>query len=173
MTLPIDPQARDIAREKRNAADRARYLADPEYAQKKRDRAKATGRKNTEANRARAKAWREANPERVFANQVRWYNANKGAQRKSALKRNYGLTPEQLDAMRLAQKDLCAICRKPPTGRWSTLCVDHCHDTGRVRGLLCNNCNRAIGLLGDNETVIQAAAGYIRFHDMEVANASH
>jgi hypothetical protein len=175
MTLPDDAAARKAAsNEMRKERDRIRYKTDPEWAEKKRRQARDWGRKNTERNRARAREWAAANPEAVAKRRVDWYCKNKKIQRKSTIKRKYGLTPEQYEAMRIAQKDLCAICREPDTySSTSGLCVDHCHVTGRVRGLLCNRCNRAIGLMRDDERVLQAAAGYIRHHDMVIANASH
>ncbi len=72
-------------------------------------------------------------------------------------KRRYGLTPEQHAAMAESQGDLCAICK-----RRRTLVVDHCHETGVVRGLLCDNCNVGIGRLGDDPARLAAAAKYIR-----------
>jgi hypothetical protein len=64
------------------------------------------------------------------------------------------------------QGGVCAICKKPETNRSNgpnpkRLSVDHCHETGKARGLLCNNCNRAIGLLGDAPDLLRAAAEYL------------
>ena len=61
---------------------------------------------------------------------------------------------------------MCAVCRNPETtlgnnGRIKNLAVDHDHITGRVRGLLCNNCNRALGLLRDDREVLQRAIDYL------------
>lgn len=63
--------------------------------------------------------------------------------------RKYGLTAERYEAMMEAQDGKCFLCRKEETGRhretrWR-LSVDHCHLCGRIRGLLCNNCNRSLG----------------------------
>jgi hypothetical protein len=59
----------------------------------------------------------------------------------------YGLTLEQEDAIKAAQGQVCALCKKPPKKNW---CVDHDHETGRIRGLLCVLCNTALGHFGDN-----------------------
>jgi len=93
-----------------------------------------------------------------------YYNAN--AERvikrttKRTLKWRYNLTPEQLITMHKDQGNLCKICKSPPKeGR--NLDVDHCHTTGKIRGLLCNNCNRGIGHLQDNITILQSAITYL------------
>lgn len=71
------------------------------------------------------------------------------ANRKHTLKRAYGLSVEQFEQMRLDQNGLCAIChQEPPHGRQG-LVVDHDHKTGKVRGLLCNSCNRLLGSFED------------------------
>jgi hypothetical protein len=59
------------------------------------------------------------------------------------------------------QNGLCAICKKTETGKTSNLCVDHCHKTGKVRGLLCNNCNKGLGLFKDNPEVLLNASAYL------------
>jgi hypothetical protein len=86
--------------------------------------------------------------------------------RRLQLKADYGLTPEQYDQMLLEQGGVCAICRQPETserdGKVMRLPVDHCHSTGRVRGLLCHKCNRAIGLLGDNVDLLSRAIDYLK-----------
>lgn len=77
----------------------------------------------------------------------------------------YGLTLSQYRKMYVDQQGCCAICMRPETtaGRFM-LCIDHCHESGQVRGLLCSNCNRAIGLLQDDPKVIAAAARYVAEH---------
>lgn len=72
----------------------------------------------------------------------------------------YNLTQEEYDAKLAEQNGGCAICGEQcKSGR--TLAVDHCHVTGEVRGLLCANCNRAIGWLQDDQTLIRSALEYI------------
>jgi hypothetical protein len=72
------------------------------------------------------------------------------------LKRNYGLTEAERDAMVASQYGLCAICLAAPPAH-----VDHCHKTGRVRGVLCFNCNSAIGKLRDDPGAARRAAAYL------------
>jgi hypothetical protein len=80
--------------------------------------------------------------------------------RNSWLRRKYGITLEQYEALNRAQRGLCKICGKPDkTGR--QLAVDHCHKTRRVRGLLCGNCNQMIGHAQDNPQVLRDAAVYL------------
>lgn len=81
-------------------------------------------------------------------------------QRVYFLKWKYGLTPEQWDAMLVAQCGRCACCSDPMIGDREPV-VDHNHETGCVRGLLCNTCNRAIGLLKDDPVLIRQAAVYL------------
>lgn len=72
------------------------------------------------------------------------------------LKRNYNLTEAERDALIAAQYGLCAICLDAPPVH-----VDHCHKTGRVRGVLCFNCNSAIGKLRDKPDAARRAAAYL------------
>ncbi|MFD8809503.1 endonuclease VII domain-containing protein [Streptomyces sp. NPDC059597] len=74
----------------------------------------------------------------------------------SRLKRQYGLTLAERDAMIASQRGLCVICLNAPAAH-----VDHCHRTGRVRGVLCFNCNSAIGKLGDDPEAVRRAAAYL------------
>lgn len=77
----------------------------------------------------------------------------------------YGLAVKQYRRMYVAQGETCAICRNPESGPGRfMLCIDHCHESGQVRGLLCSNCNRAIGLLRDDPKVIATAAKYVLEH---------
>lgn len=73
--------------------------------------------------------------------------------------RKYGITLEDQRRMQEAQDHKCKICCEIITEK--NLHVDHCHKTGRIRGLLCRRCNRAIGLLKDDPTVLYSAIGYL------------
>lgn len=90
------------------------------------------------------------------------YEANrekyKTAARRSALKRFYGLTPEEYEIRLKAQKGVCAICGEVSKKRY--LDVDHDHTTGKVRGLLCGLCNRRIAVL-DNKNFMERATRYL------------
>lgn len=73
------------------------------------------------------------------------------------------MAPEDFDRLVEVHDNRCAICAHVPTGAaWDrTLHVDHDHQTGEVRGLLCGNCNRGIGLLGDDPDVVFTAFTYL------------
>lgn len=83
----------------------------------------------------------------------------KGGTRDGRLRRRYGLQVGDYEAMLAAQDGHCALCPRGPGDRW--LAVDHCHETGRVRGLLCAPCNRAIAVLGDGPAGLQRALEYV------------
>ena len=87
---------------------------------------------------------------------------NKKKNKKRARLKKYGLTFEQWDQMREDQNYKCLICSTHENDcQQETLCVDHCHSTGNVRGLLCHNCNRGIGLLNDCPENIKRALEYL------------
>ena len=77
-----------------------------------------------------------------------------------SLKRAYDLTQAQYEALLLQQNNCCALCNKP-FGK-TTPCVDHDHDTGKVRGLLHRRCNTALGVLGDNVQSLQHVVNYLK-----------
>ena len=80
-------------------------------------------------------------------------------------KRNYGITLEEVLNMAEAQGFVCAICHKENFAMGDchsgALVVDHDHTTGEVRGLLCHNCNRALGLLGDDVSILRNSISYL------------
>ena len=82
------------------------------------------------------------------------------------LKRWYGLTTEQYNNMYKSQKGLCKICSCEITisdigKKGIKVHVDHCHSTGRVRGLLCTKCNTLLGMANDNITILANAIKYL------------
>lgn len=125
-------------------------------------------RKNPEPARERVRAWQAANPDKVRANDERARLSGRKAanNRRSHLKRNYGITPEIYEEMLTAQGGGCAICHRPPRDDIS-LHVDHDHETGAVRGLLCFRCNNSLGDLEDDRVLVVSAADYLDRHDAE------
>lgn len=85
------------------------------------------------------------------------------------LKSFYGMTIEQYEAMLEAQDGRCAICGNgaDKSGK-NVLYVDHCHDSGAIRELLCSRCNFAIGQADDRPEILEAMAGYLRRHQRPV-----
>lgn len=82
--------------------------------------------------------------------------------KKAELKRLYGITFEEYVEIYKKQNGVCAICKKECKTRKS-LSVDHDHSTNAVRGLLCNRCNRAIGMFEDSKELLESAIKYL-FH---------
>ena len=103
------------------------------------------------ASRKAANQWRENNPEKV-----------KKYRKITELRKKYNLSYEDWLKLWEKQNGRCAIC-----GRFfdkpSNACTDHNHKTGKVRGLLCPNCNSALGFLNDDVDLMLKAAVYLRF----------
>jgi hypothetical protein len=101
----------------------------------------------------------------------RWREANADTPRV----RKYDLTEEEYFEMLEFQDGGCAICRTPDNGKRRFLDVDHDHETGRVRGLLCNRCNRLLSNARDDFALLEQAASYLAHtpwdQAMEEANA--
>jgi len=108
----------------------------------------------------RLEGYRPPHPERSVQRAARW-NQEHHVWRNI---RRFGLSLDAYQTLLQVQNGRCAICGRLPEeqrGR-SVLSVDHDHVAGRVRGLLCNNCNRGLGLLGDTFERIEAACKYLR-----------
>lgn len=101
----------------------------------------------------------ERNREKRIAYAAEWNRQNRGRMRQTAFYRqllDYGITPEEYQAMSEAQDGKCAICHTR-----HRLVVDHCHKTMKVRGLLCQRCNKGIGLFLDDPIALRRAAKYL------------
>jgi hypothetical protein len=101
--------------------------------------------------------WRKANAEHRKAYQ----DANRDRRRDQRFRQEYGIGLDEYRAMLDAQKGVCAICggAEPVKGR--RLAVDHCHEGGRVRGLLCGRCNLTIGKFNHDPHLLRAAIDYL------------
>jgi hypothetical protein len=81
--------------------------------------------------------------------------------RANHLMRKYGITLADYERLLAVQGGVCAICRTDRTSRWGTLCVDHDHESKHVRGLLCTDCNLAVGKMRDDADLFRRAAAYL------------
>lgn len=128
------PQRTAEKRAEYNAKRRAKYAEDQEF---------------RDALRAGVKEWQQANPHK----------------RKSQRLKKYGITHAEFEDMMTAQGGKCAICGHQDTENRNFFpVVDHCHNSGKVRGLLCMNCNQGIGKFKDEPERLRRAAEYILNH---------
>jgi len=144
--------------------------------------------KRLERNREYSRRYRESHKEQIKATAQRYRETHKEQiseygrrkwrtdpdlrekrrlwQRKNVFKKVYGISMADYEVMFERQGGACAICKR--TGL--TLCVDHCHLTGEVRGLLCSQCNSALGFCRDDPALLRAAAEYLQAaHDRQKA----
>ena len=106
--------------------------------------------------KADAKAVFEANPE-PYRERARLQNARPGYRRERIM-REHGLTTEDYNQMLEEQEYKCSICRQVT----ATFCLDHCHDSGKPRGLLCHSCNLMLGQAHDNIATLEQAVLYLK-----------
>lgn len=118
--------------------------------------------------------YRAEHPERVKASVEGWRRRNPQAKKNSAkatwYRTTFGLTISEVETLIARQRGVCAICGNAETligtgGKVRELCIDHCHATGTIRGMLCSACNGMLGYARDNLATLRAAAVYL-----EVAN---
>ncbi len=105
-----------------------------------------------------SKKYRTANREQYNADMRTWRANNKDEVKDHDLHRTYGISLIEFNEMMILQKGVCALCFKAAQGK-RPLCVDHCHTTGKIRGLLCYGCNRLMVLI-DNPVLLEAAIKY-------------
>ena len=101
------------------------------------------------------------NPAKEKQKLTEYYKANKDRSRAYSLKALYGLSQEKYVAMLVQQNGACQICKTHQSNFKRKLFVDHCHETGKVRGLLCQYCNTMLGNAKDNVLVLQSAINYL------------
>lgn len=90
------------------------------------------------------------------------YQSNKDRIKFQRILVTFGITETEYNEMLIRQDGKCAICLQPETSsRFKFLAVDHCHNTGQIRGLLCSRCNIGLGQFRDNAAIIQRASSYL------------
>lgn len=120
--------------------------------------------RNREMVLANKKAYREANKDKCRLSQDRWRKENKEWVKDRGFKKHlissYGITIDDYLEMHESHAGLCGICGQPEkNGR--RLSVDHDHDTGAIRGLLCSLCNRGLGQFKDSVPLLCRAIAYL------------
>jgi hypothetical protein len=106
------------------------------------------------------RAWRKLNPEKC-----KEYEANRDPEktRETAWERRYGLSREDYEELLKSQGGVCAICSTSEVGReHKYFHVDHDHISNKVRGLLCDKCNRGLGYFNDRPLILSKAASYLK-----------
>lgn len=89
------------------------------------------------------------------------YQTNKDWYTNKELKRKYGITLDKYNELLEDQQGVCKICCSNTSRR---LAVDHCHQTGVIRSLLCSKCNTALGLTNENKEILQSMINYLESH---------
>lgn len=162
---------------------RRKYHED--YYERHKEEMKQASSDNYYANRDRAIAYsrkfRRDNPRSISRSRSRYYQKNKSSIlekiRNHRYKRVFGISSDEYQAMHDKQKGLCASCSRPETartrsGRTRRLSVDHSHETGRVRELLCSRCNTIAGLANESTETLRMIIAYIRRHDRAIPAGS-
>ena len=126
--------------------------------------------KNPKDRRRYSKRYYHAFRATLLAKSKVWRENNKGPRRTRKLRETYGITDADFDILWSSQKGRCAICKtvlaRPPVRRGTTnaACLDHDHETGKLRGLLCMLCNRGLGNFKDSVVALKTAADYVSRH---------
>lgn len=129
-----------------NKYNAKRYAANPQAVK---DRVLAWQKAHPDKANNKNRLWRVKNPEKL-----RWYN----------VKRTYGLSKEQWEAMFAAQGYVCAICGSDDPGANHGWHTDHIHGTKIVRGILCHQCNTMLGRAKDDPEILMKGAEYVKRH---------
>jgi hypothetical protein len=120
------------------------------------------------------KEWRKENPDKALEQKIKYRSkkpwrritasklaANPDFHRENYYKQEYGITLAQFKEILAEQNGKCYICEKDVTTKKTEAHLDHCHNTGKIRAILCRACNTGIGMLGDNAILLRKAAEYL------------
>ena len=119
--------------------------------------------------KATKRIWYQNNKEKTRTRSYQWTKdhpyESKISKRKRKLKHQYGISIEEYDRLLTRQNGGCAICGSPP--KTKNLAIDHCHKTGKIRGLLCVSCNVMLGYAKDQPRRLRLGAQYLETHDSD------
>ena len=147
-----------------------------DYYQKNKKRLKKVRHEYVNKNREKlsknGKIYYQANKEKVREKQREYIKKNPNKTREMHLKQIYGITSKDYNKILKIQNGVCAICLQPSSskhqsGKIKNLAIDHDHETGEIRGLLCDNCNRALGMFKDNPQYLENAKKYLQEYELK------
>jgi hypothetical protein len=129
---------------------------------------------NKESKLQRNRKWHTENKEKVRLRNKSWQENNRDKVKHNTLMSAHGISYEKYKEMLQRQDGVCAICKKKEckivkkTGRVKSLCVDHSHENGNIRGLLCDDCNVAIGKFKEDIGSLKNAIEYLENSSKEI-----
>lgn len=121
--------------------------------------------KNKDSLKAYRKEHYQENKEVYIERVKEWSKNNKDKRKNNILKSKYNITLEDYNKLFEDQNGCCFGCAKHQSEVNKPLCVDHCHITGKVRGLLCDKCNWALGFVDDRIDVLENLTQYLKLHN--------
>lgn len=150
-----------------------KWLEDPANLERKRELSRQYHHANKEEKNAYRREWTKNHKEHTREYHIRRHAENPRLRPDQHLRKTYGITLEDYERMHAEQGGVCAICKKDaPGGRGKRFHVDHDHQTGAVRGLLCHQCNVSLGAFEENVDVMRAAVDYILKYRAEATRTS-
>lgn len=136
------------------------------HREKTREAVKKSHKKHEEKRKIYRKEYEMTNKEKIRERSKKWKLKNKEKIRDQNLRRMYGITSEDYNNLLKSQDNSCKICLIPTEDLNRKLVVDHCHKTGKIRGLLCMNCNKSLGLLKDSTNTVENMLNYLKIHNI-------
>lgn len=127
-----------------------------------------TKEEKKEHNNIKNAKWRLKNKEKYLQSAAKYRKNNRKKIQDYKLNHRYGISPEEYDNLYKIQNGKCAICNNSETAihnltkKTITLAVDHCHKTKKIRGLLCQDCNRGLGKFHDDISKLEKAIEYLK-----------
>ncbi len=121
-----------------------------------------------EENKEQKRLYRENNREKLKESSrlYRLNNKDEIQKRETTRKlKKYGITIQEYNNLILEQKGRCLICGRHQDEFKKKLAIDHCHETGKVRGLLCGDCNIMLGMCDDDYNILSVAIEYLESHN--------
>lgn len=125
------------------------------------NKSKSWRENNKDYDKQRKQEWYQKNKERVKIQGEMWRENNKPQTTNRHLQKTYGITLTQYNELLKKQNECCAICSRPSKELKKRLGVDHNHMNGKIRGLLCHECNCGLGYFKDTSSLLLQAASYL------------
>jgi len=135
-----------------------------EHPEKHRERNRKYYAEHPEKHRERNRKYYAEHPEKHRERNRKWQAEHPEKGREREYRRNYGITIEDYERRLVEQDGKCAICGEPPSVGGKRLSVDHDHETGKIRALLCQRCNLVVGGLKESAAFARLVADYLEKH---------